>query len=157
MAADERPLLICFDDSEPSRQAIAEAARLFPGARAVVLHVWASIESTAAYRYSAGGASGVLREAMDELDDAGQRAAQEIADKGARLARDAGLDAEALAVEVEDHASSSVAEEADRLDAAAVVMGSRGLGPLQSLALGGFSTSALHRLHRPVLVVPAEG
>lgn len=157
MAAHERPLLICFDDSEPSRHAIAEAARLFPGARAVVLHVWASIESTAAYRYSAAGASGVLKEAMDELDDAGQRAAQEIAERGARLARDAGLDAEALAVEVKDHASSSVAEEAERLDASAVVMGSRGLGPLQSLALGGFSTSALHRLHRPVLVVPGEG
>jgi len=157
MAALERPLLICFDDSEPSRHAIAEAGRLFPGARAVVLHVWASIESTAAYRYSAAGASGVLKEAMDELDDAGQRAAQEIAERGARMASDAGLDAEALAVEVKDHASSSVAEEAERLDASAVVMGSRGLGPLQSLALGGFSTSALHRLHRPVLVVPAEG
>jgi len=155
MAAD-RPLLICFDDSEPSRHAIAEAARLFPGARAVVLHVWASIESTPAYRYSAAGASGMLKEAMEELDSAGQRAAQEIADHGAQLAREAGLDAEALAVEVKNHASSSVAEEAERLDASAVVMGSRGLGPLQSLALGGFSTSALHRLHRPVLVVPAE-
>jgi nucleotide-binding universal stress UspA family protein len=153
---EQGPLLICFDDSEPSRHAIGEAARLFPGARAVVLHVWASIESTAAYRYSAAGASGVLKEAMDELDEAGQRAAQQIADQGARLAREAGLDVEALAVEVKDNPSSSVAEEAERLDASVVVMGSRGMGPLQSLALGGFSTSALHRLHRPVLVVPAE-
>src|SRR5689334_5423178 len=143
-AGEQRPLLICFDDSEPSRHAITETARVFPGARAVVLHVWASIESTAAYRYSAAGASGVMKEAMDELDDAGQRAAQAIAERGAQLARDAGLAAESLAVEVEDHASASVAEEAERLDASVVVMGSRCLGPLQSLALGGFSTSALH-------------
>ena len=157
MPGGERSLLICFDDSEPSRHAITEAARLFPGARAVVLHVWASIESTAAYRYSAAGASGVLKEAMDELDDAGQRAALAIAEQGVQLARDAGLEAEALAVEVQEHASSSVAEQAERLDASVVVMGSRGMGPLQSLALGGFSTSALHRLRRPVLVVPAAG
>ena len=35
MPEDSRPILICFDDSAPSRQAIAETARLFPGSRVV--------------------------------------------------------------------------------------------------------------------------
>ena len=40
------PLVMCYDGSENSRHAIDEAARLHPGARAIVLHVWESIEST---------------------------------------------------------------------------------------------------------------
>jgi nucleotide-binding universal stress UspA family protein len=155
MPGTRGPMLICFDDSDASRNAVAEAARLFPGARAVVLHVWQSIESTVAYRYSAAGITGALKEAMDELESAGQRAAQATAEEGAKLAREAGLDAEPLAVEVEEHPDETVAEQADRLDAAVVVMGSRRLGAFQSMALGGFSAGALHRSPRPVLVVPA--
>lgn len=153
--ADSPLLLICFDDSEASKRAVTEAARLFPGARAVVLHVWRSIESTVAFRYSAAGASGALKEALDEVEAAGQDAAEAIAEEGARLAREAGLDAQARALEVEEHAEDTVADEAARLDATLVVMGSRGLGPLQALAVGGFSAPALHRSRRPVLVVPS--
>lgn len=155
MPGDERPILICFDDSEPSRHAIAEAARLFPGARTVVLHVWRSIESTVAFRYSAAGVSGALKDALDEVDSAGQEVAQAIAEEGAKLARDAGFEAEPLAVEAEEHMDEVVAKEAERLDASLIVMGSRRLRPIQALALGGFSGAALHRSKRPVLVVPA--
>ncbi|HEX6458044.1 MAG TPA: universal stress protein [Thermoleophilaceae bacterium] len=154
MPEDSRPILICFDDSEPSHNAIAEAARLFPGSRAVVLHVWRSIESTPAYRYSAAGLTGALREAMDELETAGREAAAGEAAKGVKLAREAGLEAEALVVEAKEHTDSIVAEQADRLDARLVVMGSRRLGAIQAMALGGFSAGALHRATRPVLVVP---
>ena len=154
MPEDSRPILICFDSSEPSRHAIAEAARLFPGSRAVVLHVWRSIESTAAYRYSAAGLTGALREAMEELESAGREAAEAEAAKGVQLARDAGLEAEPLVVEAADHADAIVAEQADRVDARLVVMGSRRLGAIQAMALGGFSAAALHSSTRPVLVVP---
>lgn len=149
------PILICFDDSESARHAVAEAGRLFPGSKAVVLHVWRSIESTVAYRYSAAGLTGALREAMHELESAGSDAARAIAEQGATLAREAGLDAEARAVEAEDHVDECVAAEAERVDASVVVMGSRRLGAIQSMALGGFSAAALHRSQRPVLVVPA--
>jgi nucleotide-binding universal stress UspA family protein len=153
--ADPRPLLVCFDDSDASRHALAEAARLFPAARAVVLHVWRSLESTVAYRYSAAGATGAMKDTMAELDAAGQQAAQAVAEEGAKLARELGLDAEPLAIMAEDHSDEVVAEHAEACDALVVVMGSRRLGPIQSLALGGFSTPALHRSVRPVLIVPA--
>ena len=84
MASDRGPVLICFDDSPGSRLAIAEAARLFPGAPAVVLHVWRPFESTAAYRYSAAGITGALEEQMRELDAAGQETA--VPDFGRRAA-----------------------------------------------------------------------
>jgi nucleotide-binding universal stress UspA family protein len=155
MPEDSRPILICFDDSAPSRQAIAETARLFPGSRVVLLHVWRSIESTAAYRYSAAGLTGALRDAMEELESAGRDAAEAEAAKGVEAARAAGLEAEPLVVEATDHADTTVAEQADRVDARVVVMGSRRLGAIQAMALGGFSAGALHRSTRPVLVVPS--
>jgi nucleotide-binding universal stress UspA family protein len=150
-----RPILICFDDSETARHALSVAARLFPGAQAVVLHVWRSLESTVAYRYSAAGLTGALHDAMEELDNAGSDAAQAIAERGASLAREAGLGAEARAVQAENHLDDCVAAEAERADASVVVMGSRRLGAIQAMALGGFSAAALHRSERPVLVVPA--
>jgi nucleotide-binding universal stress UspA family protein len=155
MAPDPRPVLICFDDSDASRNAVAEAASLFPGAPAVVLHVWRSIETTAAYRYSAAGVTGALNNAMTELDAAGQEAAQAVADDGTELARKHGLDARPLAIQSEKHSAEVVAEQAEALDASVVVMGSRRLGAIQSMALGGFSHAALHRSVRPVLIVPA--
>jgi nucleotide-binding universal stress UspA family protein len=145
------PLLICFDDSDESKHAILEAARLFPGAHATVLHVWRSLESTWAYRYSVAGATGVLAE---EMETAGEEMAEQIAGRGAEIARRAGLDAEALAVEAQDELHEAVADVAERVDATVVVLGSRGLGPIRSMALGGFSRAVIHASRRPVLVVP---
>jgi nucleotide-binding universal stress UspA family protein len=148
------PLLICFDDSEESREALLAAGRLFPGAPATILHVWRSLESTRAYRYSLAGAAGAPTEQTDELDAAGDEVAEQTAERGVELARQAGLDAQALALEVEDEPHEIVERVADDLDAAVVVVGSRGLGPIESMALGGFSRALMHNCRRPVLVVP---
>jgi nucleotide-binding universal stress UspA family protein len=156
MPARERPLLICFDDSSGARHAVTEAATLFPGAAAVILHVWRPLEATAAYRYSAAGVTGALDEQMRELDAAGQEAAQAIAKRGAELAGEAGLSAELRAVEVEDHEDLAVRSVADQVDARVIVMGSRQLGAIQAMALGGFSHGVLHSSNRPVLIVPSR-
>jgi nucleotide-binding universal stress UspA family protein len=151
----QRPVLICFDESPGGQTAIAEVGRLFPTQPAIVVHVWRPLEATAAYRYSAAGITGALDEQMRELDAAGQRAAEEIAERGAELARGAGLDADARAVAVDDDVPAAVSALADDVDACVVVMGSRGLGAIQAIALGGFSHGVLHRSRRPVLVVPS--
>jgi len=151
-----RPVLICFDDSPGARHAVTEAATLFPGAAAVVLHVWRPLEATAAYRYSAAGVTGALDEQMRELDAAGQEAAQAIAERGAELAGEAGLSAEPRAVKLDDHEDLAVRSVADEVDARVIVMGSRQLGPLQAIALGGFSHGVLHSSDRPVLIVPGR-
>jgi len=150
-----RLIVLCYDDSESSRHAIAAAAKLFPDAKAKVLHVWRSIESTLAFRYSAAGLTGALRDAIDELESGGREAAEEIAQRGAQLARDAGFDAEPYALEARDRVDEAVAEIVESWDASAVVVGSRGLGTFQSAALGGFSSGVVRRVHRPVVVVPS--
>lgn len=155
MPHSDRPVLICFDDSAGARRAITEAGRLFPALPVLVLHIWRPLEATAAYRYSVAGVTGALDEQMQELDSAGQRMAEEIAERGAELAREAGLDAQACAEAVEDDVPAAVCAVADRVDACVVVMGSRGLGAIQAIALGGFSHGVLHRSRRPVLIVPA--
>jgi nucleotide-binding universal stress UspA family protein len=155
MADPEQPLLICFDESAESEHAVAEAARLFPRARAVVLHVWRPFEATPAYRYSAAGLTGALADELRELDAAGQETAQQIAERGAGLGREAGLIAEARAVQLEHDAPPLVRAFAAEIDARVVVLGSRRLGAVMALALGGFSHGVLHDSERPVLVIPA--
>jgi nucleotide-binding universal stress UspA family protein len=152
----QQPIVICFDDSPESRHAVLEAGRMFPGTRAIALHVWKPLESTIAYRYSAAGMSGALDKQLHETDAAGQDAAEALAERGAELARQAGLDAEPHAIQAEGDLHTAVAEEVDRVDASLVVVGSRGLGALRSIALGGFSGRVVHHSHRSVLVVPRD-
>lgn len=51
----------------------------------------------------------------------------------------------------------SIIDAAQELDAAAIAVGSRGLGGLRSLALGSVSTAVLHHAHRPVVAMPSAG
>jgi len=155
--SDRRPLVICYDGSPEARAALQEAARLFPGARALVVHVWQSIQSSAAFRYSAAGITGALADAMDELEAAGAEAAQKVADEGARLGAEAGLDTEARVVRAGERVWSPVVELLDREDALVAVVGPRGLGMMQSTVIGGFSGGLVHNARRPVLVVPRTG
>jgi nucleotide-binding universal stress UspA family protein len=156
MPGPEQPLLLCYDDSDESEHALREAARLFPDARVVVLHVWRPLEATAAYRYSAAGLTGALADELRELDAAGQETAQQIAERGAELAREVGLIATARAEQLVEHeAPTLVTAVAAEIDARLVVLGSRRLGPVRAAALGGFSHGVLHESERPVLVVPA--
>jgi nucleotide-binding universal stress UspA family protein len=149
-----RPLVVCYDGSENSRHAIEEAARLHPGASAVVLHVWESIESTMAYRYSLAGVTGALEEAMTELQAAGAEEAAKLAEEGATLAIDAGLLAEPLVEQSTGHAWTAAVKLVDDRDACLIVVGAKGRGPLRSLSLGSFASGVVHHSTRPVLVVP---
>ena len=155
MPAAPPPVLICFDDSPGAARAVSEAANLFPGAEAIVVHVWQPLEATFAYRYSAAGVTGALEEQIREVDAAGQDAAQAIAERGAELARQAGLSAEARAIKVDDSEAVAVRAAAEQVDARVIVMGSRQLGAIQAMALGGFSHAVLQASERPVLIVPA--
>jgi nucleotide-binding universal stress UspA family protein len=48
----------------------------------------------------------------------------------------------------------AICDTANELDAAAVVLGARGLGRVESVFLGSVSTAVVAHLHRPVLVIP---
>ena len=154
---NEGPIVVCFDGSDESRHALWETARLFPGARVKVVHIWHSIQSSAAFRYSAAGITGALNEAMDELEASGREAATQLAGEGARLANEAGLSAEAVVERATEHVWSPVVELLDREQASLAVVGSRRLGAIRAGVLGGFSSGLVNHSHRPVLVVPRPG
>ena len=76
-----------------------------------------------------------------------------VADEGVRIAREAGFEAEPLAIKATGPVWKTIVETADRHDAAAIVIGSRGLTGVRSMLLGSVSSAVVHHADRPTLVV----
>jgi nucleotide-binding universal stress UspA family protein len=88
-----------------------------------------------------------------EVDRVHEDHAHDIATDGEALARAAGLNAEAIAVRDVTTAAAAIVDKAQELQAAAIVVGSRGLKGLRSKLLGSTSSEVLNRSIRPVVVV----
>jgi nucleotide-binding universal stress UspA family protein len=142
-------LLICYDGSAHAKHAIRHAARLLSAKEALVVTVWQPSAFLGGLAW-AGEASMVN---MVDLDRAVAEDAGRVADDGVRIALEAGLAAEPMAVEADGPVWKVVTEAADRNDAAVIVMGSRGLTGLRSMLLGSVSGAVVHHADRPVLVV----
>jgi nucleotide-binding universal stress UspA family protein len=85
----------------------------------------------------------------------GRDAVADLARAGAELAVRQGATAETVAVNDAAGVASAIASEAERLDVCAVVIGSRGLGPVSAPLLGSTSQAVLRNTNRPVVVVRA--
>jgi nucleotide-binding universal stress UspA family protein len=144
------PLLLCFDGSDDARRAIKRAGALFAGRRALVLTVWQPIADLDGFAWTGATESSVD---VVGLNRAAAEDGARVADEGARLALEAGLNAEPLAVEASGSVWHTIVEMADRHDAAAIVMGSRGLTGLRSMLLGSVSSAVVHHAERPTLVI----
>lgn len=146
------PILIAYDGSAEARGAIAEAARLLPGATAVVLYARQPLETVAAHLEGHPALEQVRQLDADTTD-----ASERLAAEGAEIARAAGLDASPRVASIPQAvASEAIVETADELDASMLVLGSRGRRGIGSLLLGSTSTNVLHRTRRPTLIVPAH-
>lgn len=149
-SAADGPVLLCYDGSDGAGYAIRRAGDLFTGRRALVLTVW---QPTAALGSSAW--SGATDTMVDFF--AHDRAALEhggrVAGDGVRIAREAGLQAEPLAVEATGPTWKTIVEIADQHDAQTIVLGSRGLTGLRSALLQGVSSAAVRHAGRPTLVI----
>jgi nucleotide-binding universal stress UspA family protein len=153
MRTDSGTVLIGYDGSDDAATAIRHAGTLIAPRRAVVVHIWVSLAG-ALLHTDVAGLTGTIREAAAELDEAERRDAERIAGEGAESAVQAGFDAEARALQGRPKAWPALLSVADAVDAAAVVIGSRGLGAVQSALFGSVSSGLLHHADRPVLVVP---
>ena len=145
-------ILLCYDGSAAARRAIETAARTVAGREAVVLTVWtppAAMTPLDPLGDAVGGLSGIY----GELDAAGKRMAAERAHEGARLAREAGLEARPRTAV--GRAWSAIVEVADELEATVVVLGARNHSAAGAL-LGSVSERAARHSRRPVLIVPGE-
>jgi nucleotide-binding universal stress UspA family protein len=146
MSAIDAPVLICYDRSSGARHAIEYAAALFSGTQAIVLNIWCFPREMGAYGL---GNTAAHSEASEK------KLATEAALEGCEIAAEAGLVARPLTSPGSfEGTSHTILRVADELDAAVIVVGSRGLGGLRSLFLGSVSHAVVHRAHRPVLVVP---
>jgi nucleotide-binding universal stress UspA family protein len=145
--------LIAYDGSDDAAAAIRHAGHLLAPRPAIVAHVWDSLAALLLHT-DIRGLTGTMREAAAELDEEDRRDAERVAAEGAELARKVGFDAEAHALQGKPKAWPTLLAKADAIDAAVVVIGSRGQGAVKSALLGSVSSGLLHHTRRPVLVVP---
>jgi nucleotide-binding universal stress UspA family protein len=144
------PLLVCYDGSEDAKYAIETAATLFPGGRALVISVWQRLAGIDSINW-AGEPAGLINSV--ELDRAAAAHGAQLAERGARIAHEAGMDAEPLAVEALGPIWKMIVEAAAAHDASAIVIGSRGLTGLRAMLLGSVSSAVVHHAGRPTLVI----
>ena len=159
MSPDQQPAVVAYDGSDEAQAAVREAARLLPGRRLVVVSVW---EQGLALMLMppTDTISGVPNmtpspETIATTDRVQHDHAAETAAQGAEIARSLGAEAEPYPVADDVDAAETIAAEAERLDAAVIVIGSRGLGRMKSRLLGSTSQGLLRHTHRPVIVVRA--
>jgi nucleotide-binding universal stress UspA family protein len=151
---DERAtILIGVDGSEEAEAAIRCAGRLLAPRRAIVTHVWESLAELVLHS-DVDHLTGPMKEAAEELDAEGRREAEVVAARGADLAEEAGFDAIPVAARGRPKAWPTLLELAEQHEAAAIVVGSRGLGGVKSALLGSVSSGVLDHAHLPVLIVP---
>jgi nucleotide-binding universal stress UspA family protein len=156
MTQDTRPVIAAFDGSSESSAAVREAAALFGHRRIVVVTVWepglaAMVMSTPDVMGTPYGLPSV--EEVERVDRIEHDHAASVAEAGARLARSLGATAEPLVVGEGVNVAETMIALAERYDAAAIVVGSRGLGGVRARLLGSVSRKLVHDAPRPVLVV----
>ena len=88
-----------------------------------------------------------------ELDRAAAEDGSRIAHEGVRIAQQAGLEAEPIAVKATGPVWKTILEVADGRRVSTIVMGSRGLTGVRSMLLGSVSSAVVHHAERPTLVV----
>jgi nucleotide-binding universal stress UspA family protein len=144
-------VLLCFDGSDNARQAISAAGALLGSRTAIVLSVWepaASLTSLHPIGAVIGEITGIYR----EMDEIGVQLANRQAGEGAAVARRAGFEAEALAVQGKPWAE--ILRAAEDHNVAAIVLGGGLQARLSSIVLGSVSARVLHNSSRLVLIVP---
>lgn len=149
------PVIIAFDGSPAAEQAIRKAAALFTPRRSIVVVVF---EAGRAFEAATLSAKALEPAAMldvsggFEAEKAALEAAQQLAEQGAEMARNAGLEAEGLAVAGEVAVADTLVRVAREHDAAALVLGDHRHPEIKRLTLGSTLTGLLRQAPCPVLV-----
>jgi nucleotide-binding universal stress UspA family protein len=143
----DAPLLICYDGSPEAALGIEIAAKLMTSRQAVVLNVGAVLTGAESFAAVSSVVPGGAFEELNE-DDAAR-----VAREGAARAREAGFEAEPRA-SLAAPTWQGIMDVAGELDAAAIVIGSRGLSGLREVVEGSLSHQLAEHAGRPVLIVP---
>jgi nucleotide-binding universal stress UspA family protein len=152
------PILIGYDGSPAADHAVREAGALLGKRPALVVSVWkegAGFEAVELPTSNFGlpPAPIDIRTAI-EIEDSLKERAQRLAQHGAEVARQAGFEAEGLAVADEAHVTiaETLVDLAKGRDAAAIVVGAHGHSRLGEALLGSTSHEVVRRAECPVVV-----
>jgi nucleotide-binding universal stress UspA family protein len=143
----DTPILICYDGSEEAHHAMDPAFELLGPRRAIVLDVGPPLTGAESMA-TMGMVPGAVFEELN-ADDALMRARA-----GADQAVRAGFAAEARGG-IAAPTWEGIVDVADEIDAAVIVLGSRGLNGFQETFEGSVSHQVAEHAGRPVLIVPA--
>lgn len=147
-------VLLCYDGSDESANAIARAGELLGGRRATVAHVWSGLSSLMLHAPLAGPPTGPLAEGAEMIDEPEKERGERRAAEGAELARTAGFEARPVALEEEQNVWQTLRDYAADHASPVVVAGARGRSRLASVLLGSVSSGLVHHPPAPVFVVP---
>lgn len=154
--ASRETVVIAFDGSPAARRAIEEAARVFRSSHVLVVTIW---EEGLAYATPPAPLDGMaMAPVVDpgvalEVDRSVHDHADRVSSEGAALAKSLGLEAQPLAVPDERDVARTILAVADKHQAAAIVVGSRGLSGIRARLEGSTSKALLKHAPCPVLVV----
>jgi nucleotide-binding universal stress UspA family protein len=149
-------VVIAYDGSPAARRAVVDAAKILGSCQILVATVW---EEGLAYAGPLMPADGMTAspmvgpEAALELDRAVQDHAERVSREGAELARSLGLEAEPVALPGGGNVTATILSLARERQAAAIVVGSRGLGGIRARLEGSTSRGLLRHASCPVIVV----
>jgi nucleotide-binding universal stress UspA family protein len=148
-------ILIGYDGSADARRAIHCAGQLMKAEPATVLTVWEPVINAIPL-----GGPGTVYGWSDQVPTAqvnavAQRSAEDQAEEGVELARQAGLNPQPRVHARVTTIADAILAVAEEVDARAIVLGTRGLTGLKSLMLGSVSHAVARHAKVPVMVVPS--
>jgi nucleotide-binding universal stress UspA family protein len=140
------PILICYDGSQSAEHSFGAAAGVLAGRKAIVADIGPVLTGAESYAAVSPGINIAL------LEQENLAGALERAEQGAELARRAGFDAEARA-DLSAPTWEGIVDLANEVDAAVIVIGSRGLKGVRERLEGSVSHQVAQNSGRPVLIV----
>jgi len=151
------PVIFGYDGSDLSEHAVREAGSLFGDKRALIVSVWEAgrafeVASSPLRAFETPAAPLEERTAF-EVDQANYDEADQLAQRGAGIAREVGFEADAVAVADNKTVADTLVRMAKECDARAVVVGAHSRGRVKSALLGSTSRHVTENAPCPVLVV----
>lgn len=151
--AQSARLLICHDGSDGSEHALTEAARLFPGAHATLVHVWRPPLPYGGIAY--GGQVILPGDVQRNIETHALAGIEAVSREAATRAAEGGLTVDVDVRKTTEPVWRELIAAAADADADLIVAGSRGFGEVRGLVLGSTSQALVHHADRPVLIVPS--